>query len=659
MSVFRTLAAALAIHLFAVAPAFSAGTRAVLLSEKNGLFVSNDNGNSWHRFNDGLPGEFVPLSITVDAADGLYLLTRHSGIFGRPMGASAWRSLNSDRFRLRSELHPDRYRKITAFAADDARAGSLALATKHALYRSYDNGRSWASVPMKVLEHNHYITALAFGPSGVLYAGTSFHGIYRVTDRGLVSSSSGLPREPYSADAFFYEEVGAIAADGTNPDVLYAGLNFGGGLYASRDGGRSWRSLGAVPGDTGSLVLGGLLKKGNSLFVSMGGAAWRLNTETGVWRELKVDGIMRRLPSGAKPLALLALDGTGAYPPLFYRIGTPGSPRANDLRARAADKKALYASIPAVRRNLAGLISTIHACKMNAMVIDMKDDQGSLHFPTNNETALRSGAARKPVDVRAILGTLRREGVHSIARVVVFKDPNLFRYDGNRYAIWNARTNAPWRGSEGEYWVDPHSTLAQEYNIALSRELAALGFDEIQFDYIRFPSDGPTHLCRYRHRRFEDGFKSEAIGDFLERAKRVIPVPLSVDIYGFNAMYRFGNWIGQDLEEIAAVVDVVCPMVYPSHFGGRYYRRFPGDEHPYRIVLDSGVRARVISGDGAPLRPYLQAFKMLSPTWGTGYIQSQVRGVLESGVGGYTFWNAKGEYDMVRRALGGRPPEGK
>ncbi len=70
-------------------------------------------------------------------------------------------------------------------------------------------------------------------------------------------------------------------------------------------------------------------------------------------------------------------------------------------------------------------------------------------------------------------------------------------------------------------------------------------------------------------------------------------------------------------------------------------------------MLDSGVRARVITGDGAPMRPYLQAFKMLSPTWGAGYIRSQVNGVVESGVSGYTFWNAKGEYDMVRRAASG------
>ncbi|MBP7602882.1 MAG: hypothetical protein KBA15_03080 [Spirochaetes bacterium] len=653
MSVIKTLGALLFI-LSSIAPASAAGARAFLLSGKSGVLVSTDNGKNWERLNGGLPETLVPLGMHSDPYGNMYLVSRENGLFTLADGASRWKALNGDVFRLRSELHPERYRKITAFAADGTRPGSLALATKHALYRSHDGGLSWAGVPMKSLEHNHYITALAFGAGGALFAGTSFHGVYRVTERGLTASSTGLPVEPYSKDMVFYEETGAIAADPSNPALVYAAMNFDGGLFASRDGGRSWKAMSTPEGKTFRLV-DNLTAMGDSIYLCADGEAWRFNSRTGAWSVLSITDIMRRVPRGEKPLAILVAERNGKYPPLLYRVDLPETRRENDLRDRTAGKRALYASVPAIRRNMAGLVEEIKECGMNAMVIDMKDDFGNLHFTTDNEIARGAGAVRKPVDVRTLTASLRREGIHSIARVVVFKDPNLFRYDGNRHAIWNARTSAPWRGAEGEYWVDPHSRLVQDYTISISRELAALGFDEIQFDYIRFPSDGPTHLCRYRHRRFEDGFKSEVIGDFLERAKRAIPVPLSVDIYGFNAMYRFGNWIGQDAEVIASIVDAVCPMVYPSHFGGRYYRRFPGDEHPYRIVLDSGIRARVITGEGAPIRPYLQAFKMLSPTWGPGYIRAQTGAVRDSGVSGFTFWNAKGEYDMVRRALGGRP----
>ena len=655
MSVFRTLPALLSIFCFA-APAFAAGSRVFVLSEKSGVLASTDNGKSWSRESEGLPEGLFPLSMHAGPSGELYITTLQNGLYTLSNGASRWKALNLDMFLMRSELHPGRYRKITAFAADSLRPGALALATKHALYTSRDGGRSWNRAPMGSLEHNHYITALAFGPQGALYVGTSFHGIYRLTERGLVASSTDLPSEPYSKDIAFREEVGAIAADPSSLALMYAAMNFGGGLFASRDGGRSWKAMSPPEGRAFRLV-DTLTVTGDSVYICADGGAWRFNSRTGAWSSLSIDEIKRRAPRGEAPLAFLVLEANGTHPPLFYRLGIPAARREKAPLEAAANRRALYASVPAVRRNLAGLVSEIKDCGLNAMVIDMKDDVGNLYFPTGNETALRAGAARRPLDVVALLSRLRREGIYSIARVVVFKDPKLFNYDGHRHAIWNARTDAPWRGAEGEYWVDPHSRIVQDYNIGIARELAKLGFDEIQFDYIRFPSDGPTHLCRYRHRRQNDAFKSEVIGDFLERAKRSIPVPISADIYGFNAMYRFGNWIGQDAEVIASIVDAVCPMVYPSHFGGRYYRRFPGDGHPYRIVLDSGIRGRIITGGGAPIRPYLQAFKMLSPTWGPGYIRAQTDGVRNSGVSGYTFWNARGEYDMVRRALGGKRPD--
>ena len=125
-----------------------------------------------------------------------------------------------------------------------------------------------------------------------------------------------------------------------------------------------------------------------------------------------------------------------------------------------------------------------------------------------------------------------------------------------------------------------------------------------------------------------------------------------MDIYGFNACYRFGKRIGQDIEELSRVADVICPMVYPSHFGTRYLRHLKGDEHPYRIVLDSGTRAHVLAGEDVLIRPYLQAFKMLSPTWGPGYIRSQIAGAADSKSSGFTFWNAAVDYSMLVSAAG-------
>jgi len=115
----------------------------------------------------------------------------------------------------------------------------------------------------------------------------------------------------------------------------------------------------------------------------------------------------------------------------------------------------------------------------------------------------------------------------------------------------------------------------------------------------------------------------------------------------FHIDYHFGNWIGQDMEAFSRIVDVICPMVYPSHFGSRFYSREPHETRPFFIVHDGGVRAMKLTKHSAIIRPYLQAFNMLSPTWGPGYIKKQLSGAEESGCCGFTFWNAMGNYSMV------------
>lgn len=291
---------------------------------------------------------------------------------------------------------------------------------------------------------------------------------------------------------------------------------------------------------------------------------------------------------------------------------------------------------------------------MNALVIDIKDDLGSVFLPVSNKTAHEIRAVKKIAELPGLLVKLKKKGVYAIARIVVFKDWYLYRAYNYKYAILNYRTGAAWQGNPGEYWIDPHAEFAHTYNIAIAKEAELAGFDEIQFDYIRFPLDGPVHLCAFRHRKDPGVYKSEVIGDFLAAAKHELRVPVSADIYGLNAWYRFGNRIGQNIEEIAEIVDVVCPMVYPSHFGGRFYGRFSHRERPYRIIRESGRRAVLFAESRALIRPYLQAFSLLSPTWGPEYIRDQVRAAADSGCSGFSLWNANADYAMSRAALGNK-----
>ena len=384
----------------------------------------------------------------------------------------------------------------------------------------------------------------------------------------------------------------------------------------SSDSGRAWRVTPLRSGAKGPYCVYGMMPRGEHMMIA---------TSSGVFLVKRADLSVTAdttpspagsLPRGIRPVFLSAVVDEPAYSSLVLLDAAPGSGKKPDARADA--RKALYAGAPGTAGRTESILATINRCGMNAVVIDMKDDLGDINFASSDAVAREIGAIKKKTGAQEIIRRYKDASVYTIARCVVFKDRALFRaYDG-KYAIRNALTGAPWRGSPNEHWVDPHSDFVRRYNIAIAMELQKAGFDEIQFDYIRFPSDGPTRLCRYAYREQADTFKSEAITDFLALAKAHLSAPVSVDIYGFNACYRFGNRIGQDIEELSRVADVICPMVYPSHFGTRYLRHLKGDEHPYRIVLDSGTRAHVLAGEDVLIRPYLQAFKMLSPTWGPG-----------------------------------------
>lgn len=641
---------ALFFFLLVSVPGLASDYRIILLSSEKGVLLSENGGRAWRDFNKGLPRGLSPTGIRGDSNGSLYLLTHGQGLYRSKNPGEGWTSLNCDEFLSRGKGLPPEYRKITAFAASHVKPGTLVCATKHALYRSKDGGARWKTIPMRALEHSHYITSLALDGGLDIIAGTSFNGIYRISGNHFTRRSTGLPHESFSRSRVFFEEISAIAVDPRNPAVIFAGLNFGGGVYVSANAGHSWSPL-PLPAKGESLsCVDDLSLRGNFLYIASAEGVIQYDRSTGAFGVQKIDDIRKRLPGGIKPFAFFLIDRDGKLPPLFFRFGANPVYRVRALDARAVEKRAIYASVPAIRRKLSQLLSTIRKCGLNAVVIDMKDDFGNIHFPTKNATAVEIRAAGRPLHVGSILGKLKRGGVYAIARVVVFKDERLFKAYDNRYAIRNAQTKKPWEGKPKEYWVDPHSEFVQAYNISLAHELEVLGFDEIQFDYVRFPSDGPTQLCSYRYREKNDAFKSEVLCDFLARAKQELKIPVSVDIYGFNAWYRFGNWIGQDIEEIARYADAICPMVYPSHFGSQFYGAYEGDEHPYRIVRDSGMRARALAGDGVPIRPYLQAFKMLSPTWGPGYIRAQLRGAFESRCGGYTFWNSSGKYEMLRAA---------
>jgi hypothetical protein len=357
-------------------------------------------------------------------------------------------------------------------------------------------------------------------------------------------------------------------------------------------------------------------------------------------------------------------------------------------RDAARDRRGLYLPVNHAleERALAPYLRVMEQAGLDMVVIDMKDDYGRLRFSPRNSRISEKGRVFRPVDIDGLLKNLKGRGIYTVARIVVFKDPELARKEGGRYAVWDNRLGKPWEGyydtrqaggtgadedsayeteilSAGdpafeilrtyydERWVDPYSEEVWEYTAAISAELHQRGFDEIQFDYIRFPTDG-ANLGDAQYRWRENGMDMEsAILSFMRHINARVDAVISVDIYGANGWYRTGARTGQEVELLAPFVDVICPMYYPSHFEQDFLAQSPAELRPYRIYYQGTRRTGRIGRGQVIVRPYVQAFFLNvsydRQYYNSDYVRREVEGVADAGSGGLTYWNNSGRYDDI------------
>lgn len=337
----------------------------------------------------------------------------------------------------------------------------------------------------------------------------------------------------------------------------------------------------------------------------------------------------------------------------------------------ANKKKAVYSSVYQLRNDngIAKYRKIVNDNKLNSVVIDMKDDYGLLRFEPESPLLKEKGKVTGyKIDVDKLVSEFKKDGTYLIGRIVVFKDRNLASYAKGKYAVWNYKTNSPWIGIRGyedivsedgtvtgqkanyydENWVDPYSEEVWEYNVEIAKELIKRGFDEIQFDYIRFPTDG-INMGSASFRWKDKGMdKESALVSFLSYARKNIEAPIGIDIYGANGWYRSGTRTGQDVELMSEYVDVICPMFYPSHFEQSFLDYSPYEERPYRIFFFGSYRNTVIGRNRIVVRPWLQAFYMGvrydRKYYDKNYVSREVFGVRDGVDRGYMYWNNSGGY---------------
>jgi hypothetical protein len=322
----------------------------------------------------------------------------------------------------------------------------------------------------------------------------------------------------------------------------------------------------------------------------------------------------------------------------------PFSPRALYLSFYGVGSKALRD--PALKM--------IEETELNALVIDVKGDRGMIPYRSTVPLAAEVGGQRIITvrDIDGLLASFKEKGIYTIARIVVFKD-DLLAAARPDLAV-KTSTGDLWRDRERLAWVDPFRKEVWSYNIQIAEEAAKLGFDEIQFDYVRFPD---SRSPQFSQPSTEEG-RVKAIAGFLQEARaRLAPynVFVAADIFGYVCWNLNDTDIGQKLDPIASAVDYLSPMLYPSgfQFGIPGYRN--PVQNPYEIVYLSLKKAQE-RAKISPLRfrPWLQAFKDYAfdrRQFNGKELRDQISASEKFGSQGWMLWNPVNQYTAAAESL--------
>jgi hypothetical protein len=291
------------------------------------------------------------------------------------------------------------------------------------------------------------------------------------------------------------------------------------------------------------------------------------------------------------------------------------------------------------------LIKLIDDTEVNAVVIDIKE--GVVFYDTKVQFFRDADAVDPTYDPAALVQKFKEHGIYTIARQVVFNDPKVAEANHD-LAVQDEVSGDVWRGYDGGAWVNPFKRELWQPNIDLAVEAAGFGFDEIQYDYIRFPSDGDLSTADFGSDYSEEG-RVAAIVDFLKESHKALEATgtmLAVDLFGIVAIYSDDQGIGQRFADIAPVVDYVCPMIYPSHFDPTSID-VGGDPNdlPYETIQTSVYLAlEKMPGMELKLRPWLQDFPWGDQPYDAEQVRAQITATEEQAGSGWILWNAGSKF---------------
>ena len=360
-------------------------------------------------------------------------------------------------------------------------------------------------------------------------------------------------------------------------------------------------------------------------------APYRETTENVLAEDSFVDGAVIKLPE------------TGVS---VRHVKTPDSIKAIYMTSWVA-------GTPSIRDRV---IKIIDETEVNAVVLDIKDDTGKVSFTIESEPFKSLGSSESRIsDIHGLIESLHDRGVYVIGRVSTFQDPYLIKKWPSEAVKTATDHDRLWADRKGLGWFDAGSQKVWDYVISLAEESYAVGFDEINFDYIRFPSDGNMKDIYYPMSEGKD--KPEVLESFFKYVDSKLrstdnPIPISVNLFGMVTTNTDDLGIGQVLEKAAPYFDFIDPMVYPSHFPDTWHGYANPADNPYdviKITMDTAVeRLEVIGEDPTKLRPWLQDFN-LGAVYTAEMVRAQIQATYDAGLDSWLIWDPKNIY--TKKAL--------
>ncbi|MGQ0815042.1 MAG: putative glycoside hydrolase [Gemmatimonadota bacterium] len=313
------------------------------------------------------------------------------------------------------------------------------------------------------------------------------------------------------------------------------------------------------------------------------------------------------------------------------------------------------------RTRLATLLALADSTEINTFVVDVKDEKG-MRYRTELPLQQRIGGEVTISNLKTLVDTMKAHDIWTVARIVVFKDPML----SSTKPEWSIKNPSGdlWRDKAGNTWVSAWDTSVWAYNIEIAEDVLRAGFDEVQFDYIRFPEPFPS-LPKQIHPHAK-GDRTDAIVQFLNKAKprvHALSGVLAADLFGLSPNDPADVQIGQQWERILIAADHVLPMTYPSHYLPTHLKGVPKpNTMPYETVVHSVgmgvVRAQQLREGGAKTArviPWLQGFSAPWVTrnfpYGPEQAAAQIRGVYDAGVDDWIFWHPGSKYELIAAAF--------